>query len=122
MNPRGRPRRRQPDRDDEQVVGRIEQPADRDAAHAVHDRAGRQRRAAEQELHDVLEDHEQAERDQQMVFLRPPVERPQQRGLDHRADGRDGDGADRQQEEQSGKARAAGTAWPTAPPTTQAET
>ena len=67
----------------------------------------RERRAAEQELHGVFEDHEQAERDQQMVLLRPSVERAQQRGLDHRAHDRDRDGADGQQEQEAGKAERA---------------
>ena len=47
--------------------------------------AGGERRAAEQQLHDVLEDHQQAEGDEQDVFLRPAIERAQQRRLDHRA-------------------------------------
>ena len=79
---------RDADADDDQIVGRIEQ-ADPNAAHAVHDRACGERRAAEQELHDVLEDHQQPERDQELIFLRPAIERPQQRRLDHRAHGRD---------------------------------
>ena len=58
-------------------------------------------------LHGVFEDHEQAERDQQLVLLRPPVERAQQRGLDHRAHDRDRDGADGQQEQEAGKAERA---------------
>ena len=93
----------QADADDDQVVGRIEQAADGKAAHAVHDGAGAERRAAEQQLHGVLEDHQQPEGDEQHVLLRAAVERTQQRRLDDRADRRDGERADRQQQQLAGE-------------------
>ena len=61
-------------------------------------------------MHDVLENQQQAERDQQLVFLGTPIERPQQR-LDHDAEQRDHGCADRDQEKRpsSGHAERDGT-------------
>ena len=44
---------------------------------------------------DVLEDQQQAEGDQKLIFLGAPVERAQQQRLDHEPDQRDHAGAHR---------------------------
>ena len=49
------------------------------------------------EAHQVFEDQEQAEGDEELVLLRAPVERPQQRRLEHGAQRGGGDRADRQE-------------------------
>ena len=85
---------RDADDDDDEIVDRISQVHDPHGSHAVHDRACGERHAPEQEMHDVLEDQQQAERDEELIFLRPTIERPQQRRLDHCADGGDGDCAE----------------------------
>ncbi len=93
----------QADADDDQVVNRIEQAADGNAAHAVHDGAGAERRAAEQHLHGVFQDHQQPEGDEQHVLLGTAIERAQQSRLDDCADRGDGEGADGQQQELAGE-------------------
>ena len=52
-----------------------------------------------------------------MILLGAAVERAQQRRLDHGADRRDGERADRQQQQLSGQAEVAADVAPNAPPT-----
>jgi glycosyltransferase involved in cell wall biosynthesis len=81
------------DPDHEKVVGRIDQARDPDDGQRVHQRIRGQRQSAPQQAYDVLEDQQQAERDQKLIFLGAPIERPQQQGLDHGAEQRDHAGA-----------------------------
>src|SRR5262249_45044373 len=85
------------DRDDHEVVAGIDQAADVDAGQHVHHRVGGQRQTAPQQANDVLEYQQQAERDQQLVFLGAAVKRAQQR-LDHDAEQRDRASSHRNQE------------------------
>ena len=82
---------RDADDNDDEIVDRISQVQDPNGSHAVDDRACGERHAAEQEMHHVLEDQQQGERDEELIFFRPTIERPEKRRLDHCADGGHGD-------------------------------
>src|SRR5437764_3712566 len=86
--------------DDEEVVGRIDRVADREAAEILEDLAGRERVRTPDEAHEVLEDHEEAEGHQELVFLGAPVEGPEERRLEDRAQDGRRECADRQEHEQ----------------------
>ena len=59
------------------------------------------------EAQEILEDQEQPERDEELVLLRPPVERPQHRRLEDRSRERGRGRADQEQEEERGWRNAA---------------
>jgi hypothetical protein len=70
------------DLDHEDVVAGIGRAEDRDAAERVRQRAGREGIRSPDEAEEILQDQEQAERDEELVLLRPAVERPQHRRLE----------------------------------------
>ena len=106
-------RRDDADADDHEIVGGIEQAADAHDRQHIHQRVGRKRRSAPHEAHQVLEDLQQAEGDQQLVFLGAAIERAQQQRLDDDPDQRHRQRADRQQQEQPAERHASAMPRPT---------
>jgi hypothetical protein len=91
--------------DDEEVVGRVDRLADRQAPKALEQRARRERVRPPDEAHEILEDHEQAEGAEQLVLLGALVEGPEQRRLEDRAEDRRRERAGRQEHEEHGHRR-----------------
>jgi hypothetical protein len=93
-------RMRDADSNDDQVVGRIKEVADANDRQHIHQRVRGKRGSAPDEADQVLDDLEQPEGNQELVFLGTGIKRPQQQGLDDDPDERHRQRPDRDQQEQ----------------------
>ncbi len=108
-------RRDNTDGDDHQIVSGIIEAADANNRQRIHQRVRGKRGSAPDEAHQVLEDLQQAEGDQQLIFLGARVERPKQQRFDHDPDQRHRQRADRQQQKQPPERHAERDAVPDQP-------